>query len=72
MMTAIAEQPRASHVIQKSPIPALRRLSVNEDESTVILVGTVSSYYLKQLAQETVKPLLGGRQLVNSVAVAEK
>jgi hypothetical protein len=68
-MISTLPEPQVSTVIRQSPIPALRRLSVNEDETTVILQGTVSSYYLKQLAQEMIKPMLAGRQLVNSVAV---
>jgi hypothetical protein len=69
MSAATSEQVRASYLIRQSPIPALRRLSVNESETTIELQGTVGTYYLKQLAQELVKPLLGGRQLVNSVSV---
>jgi hypothetical protein len=44
-------------------------LSVEENERTVVLSGSVSSYYLKQLAQETVMPILGSRELENRVLV---
>jgi hypothetical protein len=69
MISTLPAQPPASSVIRESSIPALRRLSVDENETTVVLQGMVSSYYLKQLAQEMIKPALCGRQLVNSVAV---
>jgi hypothetical protein len=55
--------------LRHSPIPALRKLAVEEGDATVVLVGRVGSYYLKQMAQETVMPHLGGRSLVNRVAV---
>jgi hypothetical protein len=51
---------------------ALRRLIVDEDASRLTLSGRVSSYYLKQLAQEAVMPLLCNRQLVNLVQVDRK
>jgi hypothetical protein len=38
--------------------------------NAVVIRGVVPSYYLKQMAQETVMPLLGGRTLVNRVSVA--
>jgi hypothetical protein len=48
---------------------ALRRLTVDEDAKCLTLSGRVSSYYLKQLAQEAVMPLLCNRELVNLVQV---
>jgi hypothetical protein len=72
MTVAVTKQERICTVIRQSPIPALRRLSVNESESTIVIEGTVGSYYLKQLAQELVKPLLDGKQLINSVAVLQR
>jgi hypothetical protein len=59
----------ATDALRHSPITALRELSVEETESWVILQGTVASYYHKQLAQETVMPVLGGRELSNRVTV---
>jgi hypothetical protein len=44
-------------------------LDIEETESGVVISGRVSSYYLKQLAQETVLPLLDRRELVNRVTV---
>ena len=62
----------SSHAMQalhRSSIPALRRLSVEESETSVRITGSVSSYYLKQLAQETVMPVLRDRELQNQVEV---
>src|SRR5438309_1903037 len=63
-------QMRAADALRQSPIPALRKLSVEESDTVVIILGSVSSYYLKQLAQETIMPMLDGRQLQNRVTVA--
>lgn len=69
MTTSTLESSRLAQALSRSPIPALRKLSVDENESTVTIKGQVSSYYLKQLAQETILPLLDGRQLLNRVHV---
>jgi len=58
-----------SAALRQSPIPALRKLSVEETDAAVVICGAVSSYYLKQLAQETIMPVLAGRELHNRVAV---
>ncbi|HKB35611.1 MAG TPA: BON domain-containing protein [Gemmataceae bacterium] len=58
--------------LRQSPIPALRKLVVEENDASVVLVGSVSSYYLKQMAQETVMPHLDGRTLLNRVSVVRK
>ena len=60
---------RADQILRQSPIPALRRLQVKETDQEVVLSGAVSSYYLKQLAQETIMPVLGSRELRNQVRV---
>jgi hypothetical protein len=59
----------AEKALRHSPIPALRQLEVEETDAGVVLSGTVTSFYLKQLAQETVLPLVGQRGLVNRVHV---
>ena len=56
-------------VLSSSPIPELRRLAVVESESEVVLEGRVSSYYLKQMAQESIRSVLGQRRLSNRVEV---
>jgi len=69
-MTPLIVQPsRASVALRHSPLAALRKLTIQETESSVMILGRVPSYYLKQLAQEAVMPALGGRALVNRVTV---
>jgi hypothetical protein len=69
MSSPALEPSRIALALRHSPIPALRKLAVEETEGAVVLSGQVSSYYYKQLAQETILPLLGSRELRNRVAV---
>ncbi len=69
MSASTLELSQATRALRSSPIPALRKLSVEETGASVVLLGSVASYYLKQLAQETVMPLLEGRELRNRVTV---
>jgi len=62
-------QARADQALRQSPIPALRKLRVEETDEAIILSGSVSTYYHKQLAQETLMPLRGSRELYNRVTV---
>ncbi len=57
-------------MLRLSPIPDLRYLEVEETDLEVIITGHVGSYYLKQLAQETVRPAIGQRRLRNRVLVS--
>jgi hypothetical protein len=63
---------QAALTLRHSPIPALRHLSVEESDTQVVLSGQVPSYYMKQLAQETIMPYLDRRQLLNHVVVERK
>ena len=67
--SATLAQSPGSMALRQSPIPALRKLSIEETEDAIVICGAVSSYYLKQLAQETIMPVLGRRELHNRVAV---
>ncbi len=69
MSSTTLESSHASQALRRSPLPALRKLSLEETDAVVVINGRVSSYYLKQLAQEAVMPVLGGRELRNRVAV---
>lgn len=60
---------QAAHALKRSLHPALRSLYVEERDDCLIISGRVTSYYLKQLAQETIMSLCGDRQLVNRVNV---
>jgi osmotically-inducible protein OsmY len=59
----------AMQAVHQSSIPALRNLSVEESDTRVRITGSVTSYYLKQLAQEAVMPVLRDRELENQVEV---
>lgn len=58
-----------AEVLAGSVMPELRKLVVEADEEVVILSGRVTSFYLKQMAQECVKTATAGRRLVNRVVV---
>ncbi len=62
----------ASQALRHSPIPALRQLRVEENERRLVVSGELPSFYYKQLAQETLMPLLAGRELVNQVQVVSR
>ncbi len=72
MTTSILEHSRAAKALRQNPIPALRKLSLDETDAAVVISGNVPSYYLKQLAQEAVIPLLAGRELHNRVTVVRQ
>jgi hypothetical protein len=61
----------AGEALRQSPIPALRKLAVEENATAVVILGRVSSYYHKQLAQEAIMPHLGERELFNRVLVVQ-
>jgi hypothetical protein len=67
-MSVTLESSPITEALRQSKIPALRLVNVEETDAAVVLTGTVHSYYLKQLAQETVLPLCEKR-LINKVEV---
>jgi hypothetical protein len=69
MSQLVLESSPVVEALRHSALPPLRRIDVEETDSTVVLTGRVGSYYLKQLAQESVMPLLAGRKLLNQVEV---
>lgn len=58
-----------AEALASSPHEHLRQLVVTVSEGEVILTGRVPSYYLKQMAQEAVRPTLGRRRLLNRIEV---
>jgi hypothetical protein len=70
MVSSSLVESRAAGALRHSPIPALRKLAIEETDEHVVIQGSVNSYYLKQLAQEALMPYLDGRILLNRVAVA--
>ena len=69
MNTCPVLSPEPADALTSSPLGQLRRLVVTADDTQVVITGQVSSYYLKQMAQETVRPALGDRTLLNRVEV---
>lgn len=70
MTAMILEAPaRAAILLKENCVNDLRRLDVLESEAEIVISGIVSSYYLKQMAQEAVRPALCGRRLKNNVIV---
>ena len=60
MPQMIVQSAQATAALRQSPLAALRKLSIQETDASVMILGRVPSYYLKQLAQETIMPVLGG------------
>ena len=58
---------RQAEALQSSKV--LDTTAEKETEEAIILSGSVSTYYHKQLAQETLMPLRGSRALHNRVIV---
>jgi hypothetical protein len=69
MTTTLPVRSHALQALQRSGHPALRQLHVEETDTTLLIKGSVSSYFLKQMAQEALKPIQGARRLVNQVEV---
>lgn len=59
----------ANTVLANSSVRALRQLRVDRSQNEIQLSGRVRSFYHKQLAQEAVRPVTAGMQLVNRVDV---
>ena len=78
MPTTLQHPPTAAHptvptpeaLLAGSPLPEVRRLVVSATDDFVTLTGVVSTYYLKQVAQETVRSGVRNRRLLNRVVVA--
>jgi hypothetical protein len=69
MSPSTLTQSQPLQAVQPNCHPALRSLRVQETEAEIIIYGRVSSYYLKQLAQETLMQARGTREVVNRVTV---
>ena len=66
-LTDITESARER--LRRSPYWPLRSLACEFDHGALRLRGRLSSYYQKQLAQETVLAVCGVAQVVNEVVV---
>jgi len=58
-----------SNALQTSSYSALRGIAVSVRGGTLFLEGSVSSFHLKQLAQEAAKRVLGHATIVNELDV---
>lgn len=68
-MNATLTVPTPAMLLSSSPIPELRRLVVESTDDEVIIRGKVSSYYVKQMAQESLRSAVGPRRILNRVVV---
>jgi len=56
-------------LLGEHPFNGLRRLELSETAMEIVITGVVNSYFLKQMAQEAIRPALAGRRLRNKVIV---
>ena len=62
---------QAKKMLNESPFHSLRELQVEQLGDQVLLLGEVDSFFLKQLAQESVRTATRGIEMVNNVAVCQ-
>jgi osmotically-inducible protein OsmY len=71
--TSTAGQPTINHQIaerlRRSNYRALRDISCSTNDGEVCLMGSLPSYYLKQVAQETAFSVEGVHHVVNRIKV---
>ena len=65
-----ALEQRAQSALRTSPIYDLHDLHVARNGDRLLISGTVTSFYHKQLAQEVVRAVVEGIEVVNSVDVS--
>ena len=59
----------ARQALSASPVYALRELEVEQRGEKLLIRGSVASFYHKQLAQEAVRQVAEGVEVVNSIHV---
>ena len=67
--SVLVAESEPAEILTTSPLPQLRRLVVTVSEAEVVITGRVPSFYFKQLAQETLRPSVGHRRILNRVEV---
>lgn len=60
---------KAQLALSESTVYALREVVIRSEGDTIVLVGQVSSFYHKQLAQELVRQHAEGLEVVNTIHV---
>ncbi len=70
-MSAKEIQPRAQMALARSPICELRELRVEPQDFGLVISGSVSTFYHKQLAQEAIRAICEGIEieLINAIRV---
>ncbi|MCA9100951.1 MAG: BON domain-containing protein [Pirellulales bacterium] len=68
-MPDLTEEQRAQVALSNSPIHALHELHVEEHDGTLLISGSVESFYHKQLAQEAVRCVARSSSIINSISV---
>lgn len=63
---------RVERALSATGNPALRAMEVIVNARIVRLVGRVSSYYMKQISQETAFAVPGGHQVRNDIEVVSR
>lgn len=67
--STLAVQERAQAALAASPIYVLREVLVERVGSSLLLTGTVDTFYHKQLAQELVRAVVRSVNVINVVEV---
>ena len=65
-------QPRAQAALANSPFYELHDLQVEDREGALMISGTVSSFYHKQLAQEVVRSVCKEIEVTNTIHVVSE
>jgi len=58
-----------SNALARNPYFANRNVRIEMQEDEIVLKGSVNSYYLKQLAQESVRTLKSAERIRNEIEV---
>ena len=69
ILSAHDVQPRVQEALASSHFYELRELAVESREDVLVLSGSVSSFFHKQLAQEVVRSLCEDIELLNAIRV---
>jgi len=59
----------AKKLLNESPFPSLRGLDLQQEDDHVLIKGNLETFFLKQLAQETVRSATRGIELINDICV---
>jgi osmotically-inducible protein OsmY len=72
IVSSSSVQPRAQAALLTSPFYELHDLSVEVCDGALMISGTVTSFYHKQLAQEVVRSVCQEIEVVNSIFVVSE